>query len=104
MKHLQKTSKKAQYAADHGSRPLHMWTRYSVLVEVKRQLPELFDAAKNLSERELRACISPYVERFHTWCDGVMAHHRFSPWRLMVTLGMDADAKAWRIAHHGMDY
>jgi hypothetical protein len=104
MKKLLKTSKKARFAADHGSRPLDMWTRYSVLVAVKRQCPELFCAAKRLSDSELMACISPYVAGFHTWCDGVMAHHRLSPWRLMDTLGLDDEAKAWRIAHHGMDY
>jgi hypothetical protein len=47
---LTKTSKDARFAADHGSRPMDMWTRYTVLVQIKRQCPELFDAAKKLTE------------------------------------------------------
>ena len=99
-----RTSNKARHAADHGSRPMEMWTRYTVLVEVKRLCPELFEAARKLSESELLSTISPYIDRFCTWCDGKKAHLRFSPWRLMAKLGMDAEAKAWRIAHNGKDW
>lgn len=99
-----RTSNRARYAADHGSRPMDMWTRYTVLVQVKRQCPELFAAAKQLSESDLLETVSPYVENVYTWADGRKAHLCFSAWRLMAKLGMDADAKAWRIAHNGKDW
>lgn len=99
-----RTSDKARNAANNGSRPWDMWTRYTVLVQVKRQCPELFGAAKALSDNDLLGTISPCVDRVHTWCDGRKAHYKFCAWRLMAKLGMDAEAKAWRIARNGKDW
>lgn len=101
-----KTSRNARKAADNGVRPMGMWTKYTVLIEVKRKCPHLFDAAKQLSEAELLGAISPYLtdRDVHTWVDGRKGHLHFSPWRLMEKLGLHAEAKDWRREHNGRDW
>lgn len=101
-----KTSKNARKAAENGVRPMDMWTKYTVLVEVKRKLPHLFDAAKQLSEDELLGAISPFFtdRDTHTWVDDRKSHLHFSPWRLMEKLGLHDDAKNWRREHSGRDW
>ena len=113
---IKKTSKKAKRLRELGARPLDDWTRYTLLREVKRHLPEYFNQAKLMPLEVLQESISPVVEATAHWVyctryaypfESVASgcrrnHYRFSPCLFLDSCLKRPDlAKQWMRDHSG---
>lgn len=116
---IKKTSNRARHLCELGARPLDDWTRYTILREVKRCLPECFEQAKSMPLEVLYNSISPIVEAtthgvyctqyaysFESVASGCRRnHYRFLPCFFLEACMKRPDLAAqWRRDHKGRQF
>lgn len=89
-----------------GARPLEMWSRTAILIQVKRLLPRNdFEIAKRTDTQTLCRSISPIIFSNHEWRDGrILGHYVFSPYRFYLAIGHDDLAIEYKQRHSGKEY